>query len=119
MRASMRTGLVLTILLGLFDVVLPIGGVDGPPLPVAIAGAILGLITIVAAVFAWRSGASGSRAGVMTVVVTRILSALTAVPAFFASDVPAEAQVAAAAICGLTVVAVALLVPGLRKPQLA
>ena len=86
-RTTVTTaGLVLAGLLGLGDVIgIVTGGVDGPPFPVLIAGAVLGVITLVGVVLGWR----GSRAGIVTVIVTRLLSALTAVPAFFVDDVPA------------------------------
>jgi hypothetical protein len=113
MRKSLRAGLVLAVLLGLADLALPLGGGDVPPMPIAIGGAVLGLITIVAAIFAWR----GSRAGVVTVVVARTLSALSAVPAFFAPDVPGAAQIAAAVIVALTLVVFGLVMPGLRRPM--
>ncbi|MEV0273710.1 hypothetical protein AB0H43_33475 [Hamadaea sp. NPDC050747] len=109
---ALRTGLVLAMLLGLADLALPFGDADFPPLPVAIASAVLGLITVVSAVYAWR----GSRVATVTVVVTRVLSALSAVPAFFVPDVPAAARVAAGVICVLTITVVALVSPGLRKP---
>ncbi|NUR71720.1 MAG: hypothetical protein HOU81_12935 [Hamadaea sp.] len=109
---ALRTGLVLAVLLGLADVAQPFSGGDFPPMGVAIAGAALGLITIGSAVYAWR----GNRIATVAVVVTRLLSALSAVPAFFVPDVPAAARIAAAAICALTVAAVALVSPGLRKP---
>ncbi|HEV7710643.1 MAG TPA: hypothetical protein VGP16_20800 [Asanoa sp.] len=109
--ALTTTGLVLAGLLGLGDAVSVVGGgVDGPPLAVVIAGALLGVITLVGVVLAWR----GSRTGIVTVVVTRLLSALLAVPAFFVDDVPAPAVGLAAVGVVVTLVAVALLAPALR-----
>lgn len=110
MRA-LRTGLVIAAILGVADIAAIGGGEDGPPLPVVIASAVLGLITLVAVGYGWR----GRRAAVGTVVVTRVLSALGAVPAFFVEDVPAALVVAAAVILVLTVAAVALLIPPLRR----
>jgi hypothetical protein len=50
---------------------------------------------------------------------TRLLSAVTAVPAFFVDAVPAGARVAAAAGVVLSIVCVAMVAPRLRKPALA
>ncbi|MCK2214685.1 hypothetical protein MF672_012900 [Actinomadura sp. ATCC 31491] len=105
------TGLVLGGLLGVVDVVtLPFGDGEHPPVAVAVAGAVLGLITLVGVVFAWR----GSRAGVVAVVVSRLLSGLTAVPAFFADGVPVAAMAAAGAGLAVTLGCIALVAPSLR-----
>lgn len=111
MRTSLRAGLVLAILLGLGDLAMPLGGGDFPPMPVAIGGATLGLITIVAAILGWR----GSRAAVAAVIATRLLSALSALPAFFVAGVPSAGRIAAAAVIALTVVAVGLMLPRMRR----
>lgn len=115
MRA-LRTGLVIAAVLGVADIAAAIaGGGETPPLPVAIAAAVLGLITIVAAGYGWQ----GRRAAVGAVIVTRVLSMLGAVPAFFADDVPAPLVASAAVLAVLTVVVVALLIPPLRRPAAA
>src|SRR3954447_23665615 len=104
MRA-LRTGLILAAVLGVADIAAAIaGGGDTPPLPIAIAAVALGLITLVAAGY----GRQGRRAVVGTVIVTRVLSALGAVPAFFADDVPAAFVASAAVLVALTAAAVAL-----------
>ncbi len=116
MRA-LRTGLVIAAVLGVADIA-TLGGAgseDGPPLPVTVAAAVLGLITLVAVAYGWR----GRRAAVGTVVAARVLSAIGAVPAFFAEDVPAPFVVAAAVLVVLTVAAVALLIPPLRRQPAA
>lgn len=104
-------GLVLAGLLGLADIVtLPFGDGEHPPLAVAIAGAVLGVITLAGVVLAWR----GSRGGVVAVVISRLLSALSAVPAFFADGVPGEIKVFAAVGILVTLLVVALVATGLR-----
>jgi len=110
---TLRFGLVIAAVLGVADIAAAIaGGGDTPPMEVAIPTAALGLITLVAVGYGWR----GRRAAVGTVVAVRLLSALGAVPAFFADDVPPPFVAAAAAIIVLTVAAVALLIPPLRRP---
>ena len=68
-------------LLGLIDVALAgvIGSPDAPPLIVSLGVAALGLITLLALVPARR----GSRGALIAIVVTRVISAALAVPAFF------------------------------------
>ena len=67
--------------LGLIDVALTavIGSSDAPPLIVSLGVAALGLITLLALVPARR----GSRGSLTAIVVTRVISAVLAVPAFF------------------------------------
>ena len=68
-------------LLGLIDVTLTavIGSPDAPPLIVSLGVAALGLITLLSLVPARR----GNRGALTAVVVTRVISAVLAVPAFF------------------------------------
>ncbi|PZH07927.1 hypothetical protein C1I97_17085 [Streptomyces sp. NTH33] len=107
----LATGLVLSGLLGLVDVIsLPFGDGEHPPFVVAVVGAVLGLITLVGAVLAWR----GSRAGAVAVIVTRLLSGLSAVPAFFADDVPGALVGAVAFALLVTLAGVALVASALR-----
>nr|WP_055504680.1 hypothetical protein [Nonomuraea pusilla] len=105
-------GLVLGGLLGLFDVAaLPFGDGEHPPFAVAVVGAVLGLVTLGGVVAAWR----GRRAGTAAVIVSRLLSGLTAVPAFFADGVPPEAVGGAAVGVVLTLGCIALVAPALRS----
>jgi hypothetical protein len=109
---TFRIGLVIAAVLGVADIAAAVaGGGDTPPLPIAIAAAALGLITLVAAGYGWQ----GRRGAVGTVVVTRVLSALGAVPAFFADDVPVAFAASAAVLVVLTIAVVTLLVPRLRR----
>jgi hypothetical protein len=68
-------------LLGLIDVALTavIGSPDAPPLIVSLGVAALGLITLLSLMPARR----GNRGALTAVVVTRVISAVLAVPAFF------------------------------------
>lgn len=108
-----KAGLVLAVLLSLVDIV-ALGGLageddpdtNGPPTGVLVAGAILGVATLVAVFIAWRTQ---SATALRAVAGTRVISALLAVPAFFADDVPTVFIVAAAVMLVLAFVCVALL----------
>jgi hypothetical protein len=109
---TLRIGLVIAAVLGVADIAAAVaGGGDTPPMAVAIPTAALGLITLVAVGYGWH----GRRAAVGTIITVRVLSALGAVPAFFADDVPAPLVTTAAAIVVLTVAVVAILIPPLRR----
>lgn len=71
-----------------------------------IADTVLGLITIAAVVWAWRSR---SRVAARVVAGSRILSAITALPAFFVEGVPGAWIMIAAVTVVLTAVAVGLI----------
>jgi hypothetical protein len=83
-----------------------------PPMSIALIGAGLGLISIVLVILAWR----GRLAAAIALVVLRLLSALTAVPAFLVPDVPTGSMIAAGFGIGLTVVGAVLVFAGLRRP---
>jgi hypothetical protein len=112
---TQRIGLGLAMVLGVLDALsLPLTpstppGAEGPPIEVLIATTVLGVITIAAVVWAWRTG---SRVGVRIVAGSRILSALTALPAFFVEGVPAVFVILAAVFVVLTVVCVAMVLAG-------
>ena len=103
-----KTGLVLAALLGLADLVSLAGpepgpGEQGPPIAVLVAASVLGLVTLLGVAYTWRTG---NRVGSRVVAGTRILSAVTAVPAFFVEGVPAGFVAAAAAGVVVTVICV-------------
>jgi hypothetical protein len=79
---------------------------------VAIATTVLGVLTVAAAVLAFR----GSRTGFIATAVTRVLSALSAAPALFVDDVPVGIRVIAVALIALTMASLVLIRPGLRRP---
>jgi hypothetical protein len=107
-----KVGLVLSGLMGLGDVLglaalsQNDGSEPGPPDGVLVFGAIMGIVTIAAVVYAWRTG---NRLGSRVAAGTRILSAITSLPAFFVDDVPAGLVVVAGSGIVITVVAVWLL----------
>lgn len=107
---------MLAAVLGLADIGVLFAGGDHPPRSVAVAAAVLGVITLAAVVWAWRGGARGA---VWVVIGARVLSALGAVPAFFVSDVPVAARAAAGVLVALTVLCVALLAGARRRSPVA
>jgi hypothetical protein len=113
MSALYRGGIVLLGVLSVLDLAAPLY-TDGqhPPMFIALIGSALGLISIVLAVLAWR-GRTGAAIGLS---VVRVLSALTAVPAFWETGVPAPIMAVAGSFIVLTVVGVVLTLAGLRRP---
>ena len=113
MSLHYKIGLVLCALLGVVDVVsvAGAGAEDGPPTPVLVLGLILGLITLVGVYLAWR----GDKRGFIAVVVSRLISALSAVPAFFVDDVPDWVPVAVGGGIIVTAIALGLLFSGRRQ----
>ena len=104
-----RFGLVLLGLLALLDLATPLlTDGDHPPMSIAVGTAVVGLISLVLVGFAWR----GRRWVLAPLITLRLASALLAVPAFFASDVPAAAVAAAGVGVAATVFGVvAVLLP--------
>ncbi|HEY6422661.1 MAG TPA: hypothetical protein VIY28_05295 [Pseudonocardiaceae bacterium] len=105
-----KIGLGLAGLLGLVDTTsLLIGqpgpGEVGPPFAVLVAYSVLGLITLVAVVYMWRSR---SRVGGRIVAGSRILSMIIALPAFFVDGVRSGVVVLVAVGVVVTVVTVGL-----------
>lgn len=120
MSTKNKVGLVICAILGLGDLtnllVLPgnfSSGSNGPPTAVLIADVVLGVITLVAVWFAWRNG---NRAAARMVAGSRILSAITALPAFFVGGVAAGLVLLAATGIVLTVVGVWLTLAPARQP---
>jgi hypothetical protein len=109
-----RVGLILTGLLNASNIAsvafpTPEGEV-GPPLPILVFGTLLGLVGTTATVVAWRSGSSRAlRLALGCLIVT----ALTALPAFFV-DVAAGIKLVTAISVLLSVAAVVLSLSGPR-----
>jgi hypothetical protein len=115
MSTLYRSGLVLLGVLSVLDLTAPLY-TDGehPPMVIAVIGSVLGLVSIVLAVLAWR----GRAAAAVGLSVIRVLSALTAVPAFYVGGVPGPIMAVAGSFIILTVVGVVLTLAGLRRPAL-
>lgn len=102
---SFRTGLIVLGVLSVADLAGPLTtDGDHPPMWVAVIGAVLGLASLALVVAAWR----GSRRSVLPLVALRLVSALTAVPAFFVDDVPAGIVALVAVLVVATLAGVAL-----------
>ncbi|WP_416981354.1 hypothetical protein [Streptomyces sp. T028] len=106
-----KVGLVLAGILGLLDLsnvfMIPAEDSDtpGPPTAVFVATAVLGLITVIAVVYTWRTAdRSGSRA----VAGSRTLSVIIALPAFFTDGIEAGAMLSVSVFVIVSVVVIAL-----------
>jgi len=104
-----RIGLVILGLLSLGDIATPVL-TDGetPPYAVAALAAVLGVVSLVLVVRAYRDPSRPLR----LLIGLRVLSAVAALPAFFVADVPAGAQAAAAGAVVLTAAGVLLTATG-------
>ena len=117
LSTRVKVGLVLAALLALTDLfgalLVPVDPSQvGPPLGVIVLAGILGATTLVFVVIAWLRRSRGAN---RIVAGTRILSAVTALPAFFAGP-PAPFVIWAAAGVTLTVIAVAMMLSPARRP---
>lgn len=112
MNALPRFALVLLALLSVADLLLPlVTDGDHPPMSIALISAGLGAASLTFLVGAWR----GQRPGLVGVVVTRLLSALLTLPAFFIGDVPAGVVAASAGTVAATVLGIVLVLVGSRQ----
>ena len=85
MSRSLRAGLILLGVLSVLDLLMPLlTDGDHPPMPVAIGAAVLGLASLALVVSAGR----GATRAIIPLVVLRVLSALSAVPAMFVAGTP-------------------------------
>jgi|GEM_PF-1449635 hypothetical protein len=113
MSALYRSGVVLLGILSVIELTGPLT-TDGqhPPMIIALIGAVLGLISVVLAVLAWR----GRTAAAVGLCALRVLSALTALPAFWVTGVPGPVVAVAGTSIMLTIIGVVLTLAGLRRP---
>ncbi len=106
---TVKTGLVIAALLALTDAAGVFGGNGSEPMAIVVTDAILGLLTLAGVALAWQRRVSGY----VIVIVTRALSALSAVPAFGAG-VPAGVKVEVAVVIAVTLAIIAVLSRPLR-----
>ncbi|MFC5214890.1 hypothetical protein [Streptomyces coerulescens] len=106
-----KVGLGLAMALGLFDMTnflsIPAekSDVPGPPTAILLADGVLGVITVLAVIHAWRRA---DRTASRVVAGTRILSAIAALPALFVTGVPAWVVAVVALFVLVSVVVIAL-----------
>jgi hypothetical protein len=86
-------------------------GQEGPPMAILVIDTILGVIGLVATVLAWR----GNRVALRIAAGSIIIVTLTGLPAFFV-DVPMFIKALVGFSVVLTVVTVALMFSGDRRP---
>ena len=116
MSNTFRPGLVVLGLLSLGDLCAPlITDGESPPMSIALIGSLLGAVSLVLVALAW----GGRTVAAVGLVGLRVLSALTAVPAFLVTGVPLVPMVLAGTAITLTVVGAGLVLAGLRRPALA
>ena len=107
-----KIGLVLCGLLGVADTssIALIGqlspGEPGPPAAVLVFAAVMGVVTVAAAIYTWRTR---GRLGARIVAGSRVRSALTALPAFCVADVSPGLVAGAGAGIIITLVGIWLL----------
>jgi hypothetical protein len=109
------TGLIVCILLGALGLLGLVGAADvegAPPLGIVIAGGVLGLITVVAAILAWR----GSRGGLLVVILSRVIDLPLGIPVYFTPDAPNWARVVVTIATAATLACIGLLSFALRRP---
>jgi len=99
---------------------IPSGGKDaGPPLPVLVASAAIGLAVIALLMLSWRRD---SRTARVVAGVLLVLAALGAAPGLLVADVDLALRIAAGLLVGLTAATLALLFlpePGSVRTDLA
>ncbi len=110
-----KVGLAIAGFLGVVDslsVLTPTpDGEVGPPFGILVLGSILGVITLIAVVVGWTKA---NRAAIRVAAGARIVSVLTALPAFFV-DVPWFIKVGVTVAVILTVVSVVLMLSPARQ----
>jgi hypothetical protein len=114
-----RIGLVLSILLGLQNIPILFLDIDWgtapPPKWLLGLSAAFGLVSIVAAAIAWRTG---SRMAIRVDAAFLIVVGLATVPGFFVVDLTAGLKIVTSAIVLATVLAVVLMMGRDRSPIL-
>ena len=106
--SQVRAGLAISAFLGITNIPFLFAptppGSDAPPVAVLVLSGLLGVVSVICAVVAWRSG---NRVAIRINAAALLINALTSLPAFFV-DVEAWVKVAAAASILLTVAALVL-----------
>ena len=110
-----KVGLVLCILYSLANIPSVLesapDGEEGPPMAILVVGSVLGVLGVVAGIMAWR----GNRVALRIAAGAIVVVTLTGLPAFFV-DVSMAIKALVGLSVVLTVVAVALMFSGDRRP---
>jgi len=111
-NTKQKVGLVICALYGLSNIPFAFSPPDtgdeaGPPQAILVVSALLGLVSLVAAVMAWR----GNRVSLRVAAGAMIVCTLTGLPAFFV-DVPMGVKALVAVSVVITVVAAVLMFSG-------
>ena len=110
-----KVGLAIAGLMGVvdcFSVLTPTPeGEVGPPYAILVLGSILGVVTVVAVVIGWTKA---NRGAIRVAAGARIVSVLTALPAFFV-DVPWFIKLLVTVAVVLTVISVVLMLSPARQ----
>lgn len=119
-RTANKVGLVLAGLLGANDIASPFEPLpqdptqqNGPPSGILMLDAALGVVTVVAVVLAL---VTRRRGWVRLAAGARILSMITALPAFFAGGIPAWLVALVAVFTVVTIATVVLMLLPVRRP---
>ena len=99
-------GMTLCVVLAVLDLAGIVGlwQHPGPPPGVAITGAVLGAVTLVA----YRPALRGHVRVLQVVVGSRVISALLGLPVFFTADAPNWARISVAVLIAGTAIAVTM-----------
>ncbi len=115
--ASVRAGLALSALIGVANLPFLVPdidwGPDEPPYPLLVLAAVVGMVSVVCAVIAWRSG---NRRALRINAAALIFNALMVIPGLF-GDTPAFITIASAWFVVTTVVAVVLTMRRASEPR--
>jgi hypothetical protein len=112
MSRPFRDGLVLLGVLSALDLAaLLLTDGEHPPIAVSVADTLIGAASLALVVGGWHRLERP-----VVLIALRLVSAATAVPAFFVAGVPGPARGAAAAVIVLTGVGVALVLSGAPRP---
>ncbi|HEV7756020.1 MAG TPA: hypothetical protein VGO94_09190 [Mycobacteriales bacterium] len=108
---SLTIGVILLVVVSLCDALYPplFGVGEGVTADVIVIGLALGVLTLIPLGLwaAWTRRQTGRpRAAMWVAVAVRVLSALSAIPAFFLSEVPTGAKIAAGFVIVLTIAGV-------------
>jgi hypothetical protein len=120
LSAPRKAGHVLGITLAaihLASLALPTGsGEEGPPLPVLIGGALIGVAVIILLVQSWRADARGPR---RIAAVLLALAGLAALPGLLVADVAPALRLVAGLVVLMTIATIVLLFYPQRQPAIA